>query len=90
MNFLRSDNTGLSRNVLLSISSDGLLCMSNADEPDEDEAGLYVGNWGCSVAQAGWVHGRAGSPGVWASSDMETFSVWTAEVRAVKQVLDLS
>lgn len=66
---------------LLSVSSDGLLCTSNADEVDEDEAGLHVGNWGCSIAQAGWVHGRAGPPGIWASSDMETFSVWSGEVR---------
>ena len=67
--------------LLLSASSDGLVCTSNADEPDEDEAGVHVGNWGCSVAQAGWLHDRAGRPGVWAASDMETFSVWTNEVR---------
>ncbi|KAH9938489.1 WD40-repeat-containing domain protein [Fomitopsis serialis] len=48
---------------LLSVSSDGLLCISNADEVDEDEAGLNVGNWGCSIAQAGWVHTRAGPRG---------------------------
>ena len=51
------------------------------DETDEDEAGVHVANWGCSVAQAGWLHDRAGRPGVWAASDMETFSVWSAEVR---------
>lgn len=67
--------------LLLSASSDGLVCTSNADEPDEDEAGVHVGNWGCSVAQAGWLHDRMGRPGVWAASDMETFSVWTSEVR---------
>ena len=66
--------------VLLSASSDGLVCTSNAEEPDEDEAGVHVGNWGCSIAQAGWLHDSAGRPGIWASSDMETFSVWTSEV----------
>lgn len=83
VHFLRSPQSSSIRNVLLSISTDGLLCTSNADEPDEDEAGLQVGNWNCSVAQAGWVHGRSGSPGVWASSDMETFSLWSGEVSSV-------
>ncbi len=83
LHFLRSSyaNGSGSQTVLLSISTDGLLSTSNAGEPDEDEAGLHVGNWGTSVAQAGWVNGRGGSPGVWASSDMETFSLWTNEVR---------
>ena len=82
VHFLRSPSSSSNSNILLSISSDGLLSTSNADEPDEDEAGLYVGNWGCSIAQAGWIHGRGGSPAVWASSDMETFSIWTGEVGA--------
>lgn len=76
--FLRS--VGHGQNVLLSASTDGLVCTSNPDEEDEDEAGLHVGNWGCSIAQAGWVHGRSGTPGIWASSDMETFSTWSGEV----------
>ncbi|KAI9001307.1 WD40-repeat-containing domain protein [Trametes punicea] len=71
-------------NLLLSASSDGLLCTSNADEADEDEAGLHVGNWGCSVAQAGWLHDRTGRPAAWASSDMETFSVWTTELDRIQ------
>lgn len=62
------------------MSSDGLVSTSNSDEPDEDEAGLHVGNWGCSIAQGGWVHGQSGLTGIWASSDMETFSVWSGEV----------
>ncbi|KAI9066366.1 WD40 repeat-like protein [Trametes sanguinea] len=73
-------------NILLSASSDGLLCTSNADEADEDEAGLHVGNFGCSIAQAGWLHDRAGRPAAWASSDMETFSVWTTELDRVQDV----
>ncbi|PSR71849.1 hypothetical protein PHLCEN_2v12350 [Hermanssonia centrifuga] len=86
LHFLRSSyaNGSGSQNVLLSISTDGLLSTSNAGEPDEDEAGLHVGNWGTSVAQAGWVNGRGGSPGVWASSDMETFSLWTNELDLVQ------
>ncbi|OCH95967.1 WD40 repeat-like protein [Obba rivulosa] len=73
-------------NVLLSASSDGLVCTSNADEEDEDEAGLHVGNWGCSIAQAGWISGRMDLPGIWAASDMETFSVWSNELDLVQNV----
>lgn len=70
--------------LLLSVSSDGLVSTSNSDEPDEDEAGLHVGNWGCSIAQGGWVHGQSGLTGIWASSDMETFSVWSGELDLVQ------
>ncbi|KAI0676978.1 WD40-repeat-containing domain protein [Trametes maxima] len=77
--------TPQSGNVLLSASSDGLLCTSNADEADEDEAGLHVGNFGCSIAQAGWLHERTGRPAAWASSDMETFSVWTTELDRIQE-----
>ncbi|CAA7270746.1 unnamed protein product [Cyclocybe aegerita] len=68
--------------LLLSGSTDGLLCTSNPDEDDEDEAPLQVGNWGCSIAQAGWIHGSSKSKlaGIWAGSDMETFSTWTNEL----------
>lgn len=61
--------------VLLSASADGLISTSNAEEDDEEEAGMHVANWGCSVAQVGWVGER-----IWGSSDMETFSTWSAEV----------
>ncbi|KIK68593.1 hypothetical protein GYMLUDRAFT_36052 [Collybiopsis luxurians FD-317 M1] len=63
--------------VLLSASSDGLISLSNADEPDEDEAVVHVGNFGCSVSQAGWM--PDGSR-IWAASDMETFSTWSEEL----------
>ncbi|TFK28632.1 WD40 repeat-like protein [Coprinopsis marcescibilis] len=62
--------------LILSGSSDGLLSLSNANEDDEDEAMLATANWGCSIAQAGWI----GSKGVWAGSDMETFSTWSADL----------
>lgn len=72
-----------SQNVLLSASSDGLITTSNPEEENEDEAGLHVGNWGCSVSQVGWIntteHGPQASR-IWASSDMETFSSWSNEV----------
>lgn len=68
-------------NVLLSASSDGLLCTSDPEEDDEDEAGLHVGNWGTSIAQTGWIYGQSNTPGVWSSSDMETFGIWSSEVR---------
>lgn len=80
VHFLKSHAGRSYPNILLSASTDGLLCTSNPDEDDEDEAGLHVGNWGCSVAQAGWIYGKTGSPGIWSSSDMETFGVWSSEV----------
>jgi hypothetical protein len=70
------------QNIILSGSTDGLVSTSNADEDDEDEAVVQVRNWGCSVSQAGWIHGQSGSmsASIWAASDMETFSIWTSEV----------
>ncbi|PPQ83653.1 hypothetical protein CVT25_006259 [Psilocybe cyanescens] len=69
-------------NILLSGSTDGLISTSNADEDDEDEAVIQVGNWGCSVSQVGWIPGASsGSAGIWAASDMETFSTWQSERR---------
>jgi len=72
-----------SRHLLLSGSTDGLVCISNAKEHDEDEAVVYVGNLGSSISQTGWMpnHGGARTTGVWAATDMETFSVWSDEVR---------
>jgi len=69
--------------LILSGSSDGLLTISNAKEIDEDEATLHVGSWGASISQAGWYYSIADtlSFGVWAASDMETFSLWSDEVR---------
>ena len=73
--------------LLLSVSCDGLICTSNPYEDDEDEAGIHVGNWGCSVSDAGWIDGtgmnmdkEASVPRIWARSDMETFSTWSEEV----------
>ncbi|KAG6836924.1 hypothetical protein H0H93_001290 [Arthromyces matolae] len=71
-------NSGLQHNTLLSASSDGLVSISNADEADEDEAVLQVGNWGCSISQAGWTYSSS-VPQIWAASDMETFSTWSHE-----------
>lgn len=77
-----------SRHLLLSGSTDGLVCISNAKEQDEDEAVVYVGNLGSSISQTGWMpsHGRGGArtTGAWAATDMETFSVWSDEVRNAK------
>ncbi|KAI0824673.1 WD40 repeat-like protein [Trametes gibbosa] len=86
LHFFRPGPSSVSntRNLLLSASSDGLICTSNAEEADEDEAGLHVGNWGCSIAQAGWLHDKAGRSAVWASSDMETFSAWTTELDRIQ------
>ncbi|EIN10211.1 WD40 repeat-like protein [Punctularia strigosozonata HHB-11173 SS5] len=69
--------------VVLSAGSDGLVCTSDAEQADEDEAGVAVGNWGCSVARCGWVPVRStfgAGARVWAASDMETFSIWTDEL----------
>jgi hypothetical protein len=54
------------------------LNVSDANDEDEDEAVILTANWGCSIAQAGWV-GEKGE-GVWAGSDMETFSTWSSEL----------
>lgn len=64
-----------SENTLLSASSDGLLNISDPSQADEDEAIIEIGNWGTSIAQAGWHSG-----GIWASSDMETFSFWSTQL----------
>ena len=73
-----SSNTPL----LLSASTDGLVCTSNPLEDDEDEANVDVANWGSSVSKAGWIPAApAGGSQVWAVSDMETVSFWSEEVR---------
>ncbi|KAG6833587.1 hypothetical protein H0H87_004214 [Tephrocybe sp. NHM501043] len=77
VSFAQADS-GMSQNTLLSASSDGLVSTSNPDEADEDEAVLHVGNWGCSISQAGWNYAPSG-PKIWAASDMETFSTWSHE-----------
>ncbi|KAF8271720.1 WD40 repeat-like protein [Lactarius quietus] len=79
VSFCRSSER--SRNLLLSGSTDGLVCISNAEEYDEDEAVLHVGNLGSSVSQAGWIGAGNGTrKGVWAATDMETFSLWSDEL----------
>ncbi|KAA1466070.1 WD40 repeat-like protein [Dentipellis sp. KUC8613] len=75
-----SSNASPSYKALLSASTDGLVSISNADEDDEDEAVVHVGNWGCSISQAGWIPRRGALPHVWAGSDMETFSTWSEEL----------
>ncbi|KAH9062019.1 WD40 repeat-like protein [Lactarius vividus] len=75
VNFSRSSER--SRNLLLSGSTDGLVSISNAEESDEDEAVLYVGNLGSSISQTGWISAGNGTrKGVWAATDMETFSLY--------------
>lgn len=78
-----------SSSLLLSGSTDGLLSTTNTQESDPDEAVLHVTNWGTSISQAGWITSPLPSssnssatamPCVWAGSDMETFSTWTAEL----------
>ncbi|KAI0047278.1 WD40 repeat-like protein [Auriscalpium vulgare] len=78
--FSPPSNPSSSHNVLLSASSDGLISLSNAEEDDEDEAVMQVGNWGCSISQAGWIPRTNAEPRVWAASDMETFSAWSEEL----------
>jgi len=61
-------------------SSDGLLTISNPAETDEGEV-MYTSARG-ALAQAGWYCSSANisSFGVWAASDMETFSLWSDDV----------
>uniref|UniRef100_A0A8H7XZ04 WD40 repeat-like protein n=1 Tax=Psilocybe cubensis TaxID=181762 RepID=A0A8H7XZ04_PSICU len=81
VSFAGSRDPASNNNILLSGSSDGLICTSNADEDDEDEAVIQVGNWGCSVSQAGWIPGASSdAAGIWAASDMETFSTWKSDL----------
>jgi WD repeat-containing protein 89 len=67
-------------NILLSASSDGLISLSNPEEDDEDEAVVQVANWGCSISQAAWIPSSSNTPRIWASSDMETFSIWSDQL----------
>ncbi|KAI0002930.1 WD40 repeat-like protein [Russula compacta] len=87
VHFSRSSSEG-PRDVLLSGSTDGLVCISNADEEDEEEAVVYVGNLGSSISQAGWMPRRAARTGAWAATDMETFSLWSDELD-LKNDLDI-
>ena len=72
-----SSHPAVSPPLILSGSSDGLLTISNPAETDEGEAMLRVRSWGTSISQAGWYCSSANvsSFGVWAASDMETFSL---------------
>lgn len=86
MSFSRSSER--SRNLVLSGSTDGLVCISNAEESDEDEAVLHVGNLGSSISQAGWIGAGNGTrTGVWAATDMETFSLWSDEARGTMHLV---
>ena len=83
-----SSNENGSGEYLLSGSTDGLLNISNANEEDEEEAVLFTANWGCSIGQAGWIYPSSPSDepdgwGVWAGSDMETYSTWTSDLSPV-------
>ncbi|KZS97930.1 WD40 repeat-like protein [Sistotremastrum niveocremeum HHB9708] len=71
--------------LLLSTSSDGLISLSNPREDDEDEAVITASNWGASIARAG----IAGTNRIWAASDMETFSLWSADLDLVKDLGDI-
>lgn len=73
--------------MLLSASADGLLALTSIDEPNEDEAVHFVGNWNTSIAHVGWTVRQeeimGGDPmnfKVWAASDMQTLSVWSDEL----------
>lgn len=46
-----SSSSECSHHLLLSGSTDRLICILNADKPEEDEAALYVGNVGSSITQ---------------------------------------
>ena len=66
--------------IILSSSSDGLICTSHARESDEEEALAFVGNSGASVAKSGWM---SDGQEVWSATDMETLSTWDHEVRTM-------
>lgn len=61
---------------LLSGSADGLLATYDVRLSDEDEALIATGNVEASVARVRWTpDGRS----IWASTDMETLSLWNSE-----------
>ncbi|KAF9509855.1 hypothetical protein BS47DRAFT_1300911 [Hydnum rufescens UP504] len=73
--------------IVLTASTDGLLCTTDVRELDEDESGIQVGNWGCSVNSVGWTDVSEGlgsstkaSKHIWAHSDMQTVSLWSDEL----------
>ncbi|TFK96347.1 WD40-repeat-containing domain protein [Pterulicium gracile] len=76
LNFLGSSSQ------ILSASTDGCLCISDASVKDEEEAVLSTSNWGCSIAQAGVIDDEL----IWAGSDMETFSVWSIELDKIADI----
>lgn len=73
-----------STDLLLSTSSDGLVSISNPHQED-DEAVVHVGNLGCSISQGGWIPNST-KLGIWAASDMETFSYWSNELDCLYDV----
>ncbi|KAG8723533.1 hypothetical protein FRC09_002897 [Ceratobasidium sp. 395] len=79
--------SGAPGGMLLSASADGLLALTSVDQPEEDEAVQFVGNWNTSIAQVGWTVRPEEITGadpmnfkVWAASDMQTLSVWSDEL----------
>jgi len=80
--------------ILLSASTDGLLCTTDVRVVDEDESGIHVGNWGCSISNAGWVNtdisaGNGKNACIWAHSDMQTVSLWSNELDLVHDYGDI-
>ncbi|KIM67672.1 hypothetical protein SCLCIDRAFT_1209773 [Scleroderma citrinum Foug A] len=71
--------------MLFSASSDGLISISDAQEGDEDEAVMHVGNWGCSISQGGWIYDSK-EPHFWTASDMETFGYWSSELDKLQDI----
>ncbi|PVG03536.1 WD40 repeat-like protein [Serendipita vermifera] len=74
-------------NLILSGSSDGLVCISDSHQSDEDEACLHVANTGASIARVGWMNLTGSNnpkvPRVWSASDMETMSIWSNDLDPV-------
>jgi WD repeat-containing protein 89 len=72
-------------NLILSGSSDGLVCISDSHQSDEDEACLHVANTEASIARVGWMSltglNDPQAAKVWSASDMETMAVWSSDVR---------
>ncbi|KAG8885101.1 hypothetical protein FRB97_002266 [Tulasnella sp. 331] len=76
--------------VLLTASTDGLICTTDARQSDEEEAGFKVGNWDKSVSHCGWIgDGLGAGDVVWAASDMETLSLWNGELNVTSDYGDM-
>ncbi|KAJ1917167.1 hypothetical protein H4219_003357 [Mycoemilia scoparia] len=72
---------------LLSSSTDGLLCLFDARQSDEDEALITSANINASISRANYT--GANYDRIFAMTDMETLSIWTHELDPIVDFGDM-